>query len=97
VARDCLTEETPADLGLSERQIKAVVHVKIYARITNKDYRELTGTTIRTASQDLEDLFSKAVLSKAGVTGRNADYVLARKQDVKRTNRTFNSQRQKWQ
>ncbi len=95
--RDWLTAEVLAELGLSERQMKAVVHVKVYGRITNKDYRELTGTIIRTASRDLEDLVSKGILRKVGVTGRNAHYVLARKQDVKRTNRTFDSQRRKRQ
>jgi len=33
-------------------------------------------------------LVSKGVLRKIGVTGRSAHYVLAGKQDVKRTNRT---------
>jgi len=46
---------------------------------------------IRTASRDLEDLVSKGVLSKVGVTGRSAHYVLARKQDTKRTNKTCHS------
>ena len=86
--RDWLTEVALAKLGLSERQMKAIVHVKVHGRITNKDLRELTGVIIRTASRDLEDLVSKGVLSKVGITGRSAYYVLARKQDVKRTNRT---------
>ena len=86
--RDWLTGEVLAGLGLSERQTKAVTYVKINGRITNKDYRELTGTIIRTASRDREDLVSKGVLRIVGVSGRNAHYVLARKQDVKRTNRT---------
>ncbi len=73
--------------------MKAIVHVKVHGRITNKDLRELTGVIIRTASRDLEDLVSKGVLSKVGITGRSAYYVLARKQDVKRTNRTFDSLR----
>jgi len=86
--RDWLTAEVLAETGLSERQMEAVVHIKVHGRITNKDYRDLTGTIIRTASRDLEDLVSKKVLRKVGVTGRNVHYVLARKQDIKRTNRT---------
>jgi len=86
--RDWLTDEAISGLGLNERQVKAVAYVKIHARITNKDHRDLTGTIIRTASRDLEELVSKGVLRKIGVTGRSAHYVLAGKQDVKRTNRT---------
>jgi len=86
--RDWLTDEAISGLGLNERQVKAVAYVKVHARITNKDYRDLTGTIIRTASRDLEELVSKGVLHKKGVTGRSAHYVLAGKQDVKRTNRT---------
>ena len=86
--RDWLTAEVLAGVGLNDRQMKAVTHVKVHGRITNKEYRELSGTIIRTASRDLEDLVSKGILNKVGVTGRNAHYILARKQDIKRTNKT---------
>ncbi len=86
--RDWLTAKVLDEIGLNDRQMKAVTHVKTHGRITNKDYRELTETIIRTASRDLEDLVIKGVMRKIGVTGRNAHYVLARKQDIKRTNRT---------
>ena len=86
--RDWLTTEVLMRQGLSERQMKAVTHVKVHGRITNRDYRELTETTIRTASRDLEDLVSKGLLCKIGATGRSAHYVLAHKQDIKRPNRT---------
>ena len=86
--RDWLTAEVISSFDLNERQQKAVAYVKVHGRITNKDYRDLTGTIIRTASRDLEELVSKGVLRKIGVTGRSAHYVLAGKQDVKRTNRT---------
>ena len=86
--RDWLTAEVISGFDLNERQQKVVAYVKVHGRITNKDYRDLTGTIIRTASRDLEELVSKGVLRKIGVTGRSAHYVLAGKQDVKRTNRT---------
>jgi len=86
--RDWLTDEVIVDMKLSERQKHAVAFVKIKGRITNKDYRELTGVIIRTATRDLEDLVAKGVLVKVGTTGRSTYYVLARKQDIKRTNRT---------
>ena len=86
--RDWLTAKVLDEIGLNDRQMKAVTHVKIHGRITNKDYRELTETIIRTASRDLENLVIKGVMRKIGVTGRNVHYVLVRKQDIKRTNRT---------
>jgi len=86
--RDWLTTEVLAGLNLNERQLQAVVFVRTNGRITNRDYRELTGTIIRTATRDLEDLVAKGVLLKVGTTGRSTHYLLARKQDIKRTNRT---------
>jgi len=86
--RDWLTAEVLADMKLSERQNHAVAFIKTKGRITNRDYRELTGAIIRTATRDLEDLVAKGVLLKVGTTGRSTHYVLARKQDIKRTNRT---------
>jgi len=87
--RDWLTEEVMTGLGLGERQMKAVMHVKVHGRITNRDYCDLTETIYRTSSRDLQDLVSKGVLRKIGVTGRNVHYVISRKQDIKGTNRTW--------
>ena len=86
--RDWLTAEVMTGLGLGERQMKAVMHVKVHGRITNRDYCDLTETIYRTASRDLQDLVSKGVLRKIGVTGRNVHYVISRKQDINETNRT---------
>ena len=86
--RDWPTDEVMSGLGLNERQMKAVAFVKTHARISNKDYRDLTGAIIRTAARDLEELASKGVLRRVGATGRSAHYVLAGKQDIKKTNRT---------
>ena len=86
--KDIYTEEYLRKLGLNERQQKAVHHVKTTGKITNQELRELTGVVIRTASRDLEDLVRKGVLMKMGKTGRSTHYVLARKLDTNRTNRT---------
>lgn len=86
--RDWLTEQVIEDMGLSEKQKKTIAFVKSQGRITNKDYRELTGVTIRTASRNLNDLAEEGILLKVGTTGRNTYYVLARKLDRKRTNGT---------
>ncbi|MFQ6614236.1 MAG: ATP-binding protein [Fidelibacterota bacterium] len=86
--RDWLTDEVLTHMKLSDRQKIAIDYVKTNGRITNREYRELTGAIIRTATRDLEDLVSKGVLSKVGTTGRSTYYVLGRKQDIKKTNRT---------
>lgn len=86
--RDWLTGEALAGLQLNDRQRQAVAFVKAQGQITNRELRELTGVITRTASRDLEDLVDKGVLAKVGATGRSTFYVLARKQDINRTNRT---------
>ncbi len=77
-----------SEMGLSSRQCQAIAFVKTHGRISNKDYRELTGVNIRTATRDLENLVGKELLRKIGTTGRSIYYIMARKQDIKRTNRT---------
>ncbi len=81
--RDWLTPEILAGMNLNERQVKGISFVKANGRITNREYRELTNVTIRTASRDLEDVVGKAVLKKFGTTGRNTFYCLAGKLDTK--------------
>ncbi|GAG72996.1 unnamed protein product, partial [marine sediment metagenome] len=41
--KDKFTEDNLKKLGISERQIRAVMYVKGKGKITNKEYRELTG------------------------------------------------------
>lgn len=86
--RDWLTAEVLTGMSLSDRQRHAIVFVKTNGRMTNKDYRELTGATVRTATRDLDGLVGKGLLRKVGTTGRSTHYILARKRDIKRTNRT---------
>ena len=86
--RDWLTDEALAGFGLSERQLKAVTHIKLHGRITSGEYQQLTGVIPRTAARDFRDLSGKGLLTKVGRTGRSAHYVLGRKQDVNRTNET---------
>jgi len=86
--RDRLTAKVMGELGLNERQQKAIGFVRSNRRISNKDYRELTGATDRTALRDLAELLEKQVLAKHGQTGRSAHYVLASKPDINPTNPT---------
>ncbi len=89
VWRDWLTAETVATLGLNERQLKAVAQVRATGRVTNREYRKLTGATERTALRDLAELIEKALLVRRGDTGRSAHYVFASKPDINPTNPTL--------
>lgn len=85
--RSWLTEAALDKLNLNERQRKAVTHLKIKGRITNKAYRDLTDATDRTALRDIDELLKKGVLRKVGKTGRGAHYVLGRKSAKNRQTR----------
>lgn len=76
--RDWFTDEAMAQMGLSERQRRAVEAVKRQGGITNTDYQRLAGVAERTALRDLGDLVAKGVFDRVGATGRGAHYVLRR-------------------
>jgi predicted HTH transcriptional regulator len=76
--RDWLTERVMTELCLSERQLKALAHVKTHRRITNSEYRNLASVTSKTAARDLEELVEKGVIERLGER-RGAHYVLRRK------------------
>lgn len=74
--KDVYTEEYLKELGLNDRQIKAVMYVKEKGKITNKEYQELVNTTKRTATRDLKDLTVKKILEQIGETGKGTYYIL---------------------
>jgi len=73
--KDILTEKNLKELGLNERQIKAVTYVKENGKITNKKYREITGISDEGARIDLKGLLEKEILVSRG-KGRNVHYIL---------------------
>jgi predicted HTH transcriptional regulator len=87
--RDWLTEARLDELGLNERQRKAVIELKKVKKISNADYQKLTGAIKKTASRDLEDLTLKHVLKKIGKTGRGTYYTLTSNGDKKGTKGTL--------
>ena len=76
--KDIYTEEHLRNLGLTERQIKAVFYVKEKGRITNKEYQSISATSKRTASRDLKELINKGIFKQIGATGKGTYYVLSK-------------------
>ncbi len=64
--KDIYYEEYLIDLGLNERQIKAVLFVKENEKITNSDYQELNDSLERTARRDLMKLVELNIFVKKG-------------------------------
>ncbi|SPE58492.1 putative transcriptional regulator [Verrucomicrobia bacterium] len=90
--RDWLTPAVIQKFDLNARQQRALAHLKAVGRITSGEYRQLTGAHPRTSTRDLDELVSKGLLTKMGEVGRGAHYLLSRKPDINRTNRTSNPQ-----
>lgn len=76
--KDIFTEKYLSELGLNDRQIKAVKYVKEKGRITNKDYQELNRISKPMSSIDLREVVDKNVFEKLGRTGRGTEYILIR-------------------
>ena len=82
VGRDWLTEEFLTSLNLSDRQFRAVMHVKLHGHITNSVYRGIVGVSESTALRDLRFLANMGLLEKTERTGRTAQCELAKAKPV---------------
>jgi len=80
IRKDILTEDYLKQLGLSERQIKAVIYVKKERKITNKEYQKIANVKERLATMELNDLVNKKILRKFGTTGRGTYYTALKPQ-----------------
>ena len=76
--RDWLTAEVLTGLGLNDRQMKAVTHVKVHGRIANSEYQKIESIIRKTAARDLDGLVVKGVLERIG-SKRGVYYVMAKK------------------
>ena len=74
--KDYYIEERLKEMGLNDRQIKAVMYVKEKGKITNKEYREITKISRQMATIDLTDLINKDVFIKIGKAGKGIIYQL---------------------
>jgi ATP-dependent DNA helicase RecG len=68
--------EDLTNLGLSERQIKAVLYVKEKGKITNGEYQEINEIGKSVTIDDLRNLVDKQLLVRIGETGRGTYYEL---------------------
>jgi ATP-dependent DNA helicase RecG len=73
--KDRFSEEQLKQLGLNERQIKAVLYVKEKGEITTSAYTKRYAVAERTARNDLSELSDKQILKRIGETNL-AKYVL---------------------
>jgi ATP-dependent DNA helicase RecG len=71
-----LSPERLERLGLNERQLALVEHVKSTGFITNSVVQRLTGVSKATATRDLDGLVQHDILVRRGRTGRGLRYVL---------------------
>jgi ATP-dependent DNA helicase RecG len=73
--KDRFSEEQLQQLGLNERQIRAVLYVKEKGEITTSAYTKLYAVAERTARNDLNELSDKQIFKRIGETNL-AKYVL---------------------
>ncbi len=74
--KDIYNEQYLRNLGLNERQVKAVLFVKEKGKITNSDYKELNGVSKSTATRDLSELVHKKMIRLEGSGKRDIHYIL---------------------
>jgi predicted HTH transcriptional regulator len=79
--RDALTPARLDQLGLNERQRKAIGLLRMKPRLTNTDYQKLNAIARTTAKRDLEELVQWGLLELVGF-GRGAHYRLTGKWSV---------------
>ncbi len=77
IRKDIFTEDYLKNLGLNERQIKAIEYLKMNKTLTSKKYAELFSITERTARNDLKELINKRVIERKGVSDKTTYYILA--------------------
>jgi ATP-dependent DNA helicase RecG len=69
------------ELGLNDRQHRALVYLKTHGKISNAEYQQVANAIKKTATRDLNDLKQKGVLEQMGIRGPGVHYVFAKKRD----------------
>lgn len=77
--KDILNQEQLEQIGLNNRQIKAILFAKAKGSITNKIYQQINAVSKRTATSDLSALTVHfKLLTKTGTHGAGIYYTLNR-------------------
>jgi ATP-dependent DNA helicase RecG len=74
--KNILTVEQLSKLGLNARQIKAVLFVKEFSKISNKKYQEINSCSRNTASKELMDLTNRKILLSSEQKGAGSFFFL---------------------
>jgi len=74
--KDYYTEERLKEMGLNDRQVKAVIYVKEKGKITNKEYQEITKISRQMATIELTNMVDRGVFIKIGKAGKGVAYQL---------------------
>lgn len=83
--KDWLTAETLHQMGLNQRQFKAIGFLKQQGWISNADYQRITGAIKKTATRDLNDMQIRKIVERHGQRGPGVRYVLSTNRDKKGT------------
>jgi ATP-dependent DNA helicase RecG len=76
--KNSFTEEYLRNLGMNERQIKALKYVKENGSITNKDYQIINDVSRQMATIELGELNKKRILERVGSVGKGTIYQLTK-------------------
>ena len=74
--KDTYNEQSLKELGLNDRQVKAVLYVKENGKITNSEYQKINEIGKSVTIDELHDLVKKQILSRIGNIGRGTYYEL---------------------
>jgi len=77
--KDIFNEDYLRNLGLNDRQIKAIYYLKEYEKLTSSEYAKLVNISKRTARYDLENLIKLKILIKKGESKKLTYYKLTAK------------------
>lgn len=78
--QDPFSEERLQELGLNERQKRAVAYAREHGKITNREYRQLTGISDEAARRDLAMMLEQEIIQVFG-KGRSTAYTLGKRRD----------------
>lgn len=77
--KDIYHKEYLQELGLNDRQIKAVLYVKEKGKITNSEYQMWNNVSKATATRDLTELINRKIIFLQGSGKRDLHYTLNQK------------------